>query len=111
MEIFSADSDLSLYVVFNLPNGNTYSSRVKELQELLYHHFNLEAVCVNVVKKEPETLGDVSYEYNPELVFKIAKPIIPSNSVMKEFFQKLDTVFKETEEYFPYFTQYNSERN
>lgn len=101
MKELNSAEDFSVYVAFHVTDETSSNATALRLSQLMEGIFgDTQSFVLDS--------GDWS---NKEIIYKIQKPVLVSNSAMASFFDKLKQLFNAASSMTPHFTQINPDAN
>lgn len=93
------NSDFNIFVTFNIPDDFNNTSSAARVTRFLDEEFG---------ELQTKVIDVHSEEYR-EITFKIQRPLLKTQEVQYDFFDKLAEIFAATSQYNPHFTQLSPE--
>lgn len=89
--------DSNLYIAIEAKTEELTISRKEEVHK----------VFEEIFESSFEVVSDVTESDTVEVVYSIRTPIVKDDVLAKEFYENLEILLEELEEYYPHFTQFN----
>lgn len=89
--------DSNLYIAIEAKTEELTISRKEEVHK----------VFEEIFESSFEVVSDVTESDTVEVVYSIRTPIVKDDVLVKEFYENLEILLEELEEYYPHFTQFN----